>query len=173
MADINKLIPHILKWEGGFVNNIHDKGGATMKGVTLRTYTDYCERKGLPEPNIIDLQNIPDEHWNAILKEGYWNRWRADEIKDQSVANILVDWVYNSGVHGIRIPQYLLSLKSDGIVGKLTLNAINSYPNQQELFERLKAERIRYYNRLATEPSQKKFLKGWINRVNDFRYETY
>ena len=38
MADARKLVPFILKWEGGFVNDPADKGGATNKGITLKTF---------------------------------------------------------------------------------------------------------------------------------------
>ena len=33
MAEVKKLVPFILKWEGGFVNDPDDLGGATNKGV--------------------------------------------------------------------------------------------------------------------------------------------
>ena len=35
MANVNVLLPFILKWEGGFVNDPADAGGATNKGVTI------------------------------------------------------------------------------------------------------------------------------------------
>lgn len=38
MADIKVLVPFILSWEGGFVNDPDDKGGATNKGVTIATW---------------------------------------------------------------------------------------------------------------------------------------
>ena len=48
MADVKKLAPFILKWEGGFVNDPDDLGGATNMGVTIGTYEAYC-RKTDPE----------------------------------------------------------------------------------------------------------------------------
>ena len=38
MANSKILEPFILKWEGGFVNDKDDLGGATNMGVTLATY---------------------------------------------------------------------------------------------------------------------------------------
>ena len=35
MANVNQLAPFILKWEGGFVNDPADLGGATNMGVTI------------------------------------------------------------------------------------------------------------------------------------------
>lgn len=41
MAQVEKLTPFILKWEGGFVNDPDDLGGATNMGVTFGTYQTY------------------------------------------------------------------------------------------------------------------------------------
>ena len=35
MADVDKLAPFILKWEGGFADDPADLGGATNMGVTI------------------------------------------------------------------------------------------------------------------------------------------
>ena len=52
MADVRKLAPFILKWEGGFVNDPDDLGGATNMGVTIGTYETYCRKKGYPKPTV-------------------------------------------------------------------------------------------------------------------------
>ena len=38
MASIDNLLPFILLWEGGFVADPADRGGATNMGVTLGTW---------------------------------------------------------------------------------------------------------------------------------------
>lgn len=40
----HKLAPFILKWEGGFINDPDDLGGATNMGVTIGTYETYCRK---------------------------------------------------------------------------------------------------------------------------------
>lgn len=137
MADINKLKPFILKWEGGFVDDPADLGGATNKGVTLKTYKQYCENKGKPVPSVDDLKNLSDEEWTDIFRTMYWDKWKADQIENQSIANILVDWVWASGKKGIEIPQALLGVAVDGKVGNATLAAVNGRSSQQELFEKI------------------------------------
>ena len=91
MAKVELLAPYIKKWEGGFVNDPTDRGGATNKGVTLSTYTQYCKRKGYPRPTVDRLRRLTDAEWLDILKSMYWDRWQADRIESQCVANILVD----------------------------------------------------------------------------------
>lgn len=172
MANVNKLAPWILKWEGGFVNDPDDLGGATNKGVTLSTYMQYCRKKGYPVPTVERLKNLSDREWTEILKTMYWDRWKADQIVNQSVANILVDWVWASGNYGIKIPQRLLGVAVDGIVGPKTIDAVNSR-NPRELFDMLKIARFDFIEDICRKrPDNNKFKRGWMNRINDLRFES-
>lgn len=190
MADVNKLLPFILKWEGGFVNDPADRGGATNKGVTLTTWRQVgYDKDGDGDIDVDDLKLLTDaDVRDRVLKPHYWDRWKADRIKDQRVANILVDWVWGSGKHGIVIPQRLLGVAADGIVGEKTLAAVNS-ANPDTLFEGIFKARYDFLQgitessvaayekkigRNATEKellthTNKRYLKGWLNRLNDIR----
>lgn len=171
MADPKKLIPFILKWEGGFVNDPDDLGGATNKGITIGTFGDYRKRKGLPAPTVLDLKNLSDKDWYEIFKTLYWDRWKADEIKSQSVADILVDWVWASGVRGILRAQIILGVASDGIVGAKTITAVNS-ADPKKLFEAIKADRKKFIDEICkARPKNEKYRRGWMNRLNAIKYE--
>ena len=171
MANVEKLAPFILKWEGGFINDPDDLGGATNKGVTLSTYMQYCRKKGYPVPTVERLKNLSDREWTEILKTMYWDRWKADQIESQSVANILVDWVWASGNYGIKIPQRLLGVAVDGIVGPKTIDAVNSR-NPRELFDMIKIARFDFIEDICRKrPANNKFKRGWLNRINDFVFE--
>jgi lysozyme family protein len=122
MANIDKFIPILLRWEAsiivktgesledaykratkvGFVNDPHDNGGATMVGVTIGTYRSYCRYKGWKTPSVNDLKNMPYKVWKDIIYTMYWNKWKADTIEDQRVANMVVDWVWHSGASTIK-----------------------------------------------------------------------
>ena len=188
MARVELLAPYIKKWEGGFVHDPADAGGATNMGVTIGTYEVYCRKKGYPRPTVDRLKGLKEKEWIDILETLYWDRWQADRIKSQKVANILVDWVWGSGKYGINIPQRLLGVEQDGVVGEKTLKAVND-ADPDELFESIfdarckflediTARSIRKYEerigRKATEKellkhTNKRFLKGWMNRLEDIR----
>ena len=165
MAKSVVLMPFILSWEGGFANISGDRGGATNKGVTIATYRSVFGK----ERTVDDLKSITDVEWLHIFNTLFWNRWKADQIQSQAVANLLVDWTWTSGSYGIKIPQRMLGVSIDGVVGPKTLAAINGHPDQKMLFEALWHEREDFFKRIATGP-QKKFLRGWLNRLDGIRY---
>lgn len=187
MATIDKYIPILFRWEAGinmktnetleqaflrakktgWSNDPLDRGGATMIGVTIGTYRTYCTYKGRKRPTIIDLKNITYKEWRDIVHTLYWSKWKADLIEDQDVANIVVDWVWASGQGiGIKRVQKILGVTADGIVGPKTLAAINT-ANPRELVKKVYDARAAHFNAIVkANPSQKKWLKGWMNRIN-------
>ena len=192
MAKVEHIIPFIVKWESGTVmrksesfeqlferakrrgisDDPDDLGGLTVVGVTFATYKQHCKRKGYPTPTIHRFLCLDYTQWLDILKTMYWDRWKADQIHRQAVANILVDWIWASGGYGIKIPQLLLGVKVDGVVGNKTLSAVNEYQDQRELFDMIKRERIDFINRICkSRPENRKFKTGWLNRLNDLRFE--
>ena len=172
MANVNQLAPFILKWEGGFVNDPADLGGATNMGVTIGAWKSCgYDKDGDGDIDVDDLRLLTREDVvNRVLKPHYWDRWKADDIKSQSVANILVDWVWASGAHGIKIPQRLLGVSVDGIVGPKTLAAVNAR-NPRELFDMIKIARFDFIEDICRKrPANSKFKRGWMNRINDIAY---
>lgn len=190
MANVEKLVPFIIQFEAGvtpagltgeklfekarktgYANDPDDLGGATMVGVTIATYKEYCRKKGYPVPTIDRLRNMTYTQWLDILKTMFWDRWQADKIANQSVAEILVDWVWASGKYGITIPQQVLGVTVDGVVGPKTLAALNKQ-NPAQFFTRIVAERKAYIDRIcASRPVNNKYKRGWLNRLNAIKFQ--
>lgn len=163
MAKKEILKPFIRSWEGGYVNDPYDRGGATKWGVTQATYQAVFG-KGKK------VINMTESEWDTIFAKYYWDKWKADQIENQSVANLLVDWYWGSGKYGIKIPQYALGLVQDGIVGPKTLKAINEYKYGQEaLYSMLWRQREAFYRRIAIG-TQKRYLEGWLNRLAGHKF---
>ena len=168
MADYTKLIPKIKMWEGGFSNHPNDKGGATNSGVTIATYRSVFGKN----KTVQDLKNMSEEEWNYIFKTRYWDKWKADEIENQSIAEFLVDWTWCSGVYGIKYPQQVLGVAADGIVGKKTISAVNNYYDKKTLFDKLWNRRKKHFDDIVRRnPSQRVFYKGWTRRLNSYKYK--
>lgn len=171
MANPKLLFDFIRKWEGGWADHKADKGGKTNMGITLSTWRSCGYDKDCDgDIDADDLKLItPDDVYN-VFKKHYWDRWIADHIKSQSLANILVDWVWASGSYGIKIPQNLLQVQCDGIVGMVTLQTLNQ-TNAREFFQVIKEARLKFIDDICRkDPSQEIFRKGWTNRINDIKY---
>lgn len=170
-TDIKKLVPFILKWEGGYVNHPNDPGGATNMGVTIAVWKSQgYDKDGDRDIDVTDLKLISKDDVTMIMKKNYWNRWLADNITSQAVANTLVDWVWASGKWGIVIPQRLLGLKEDGIVGYITLEALNETiaKDEKKFLAQLYKARYQYIDSIIkTNPKLAVFKKGWYNRMKD------
>ena len=174
MADVNKLMPLIFKWEGSgkYGNDPIDKGGPTKFGITLDTWKHVGYDKNRDgKIDYKDVQLLNENDFKIVLKKNFWDKWKADEIKNQSIANLVVDWLWGSGKWGIIYPQRALGVKDDGIVGKKTIDALNS-ADQEKLFKKIwNMKKDFYLNIVKKNPNQKRFINGWLNRLNSFKFE--
>lgn len=192
MAKFEKLIPFILYFETGlkkeylklplpemfekakrtgYANDPVDSGGATMCGVTIATYRAYRKQLGYASTSVDDLKAMPYNAWRDILKSMFWDKWQADLIKSQALANILVDFVWASGSNGIKVPQRVLGVKADGVVGPITLSAVNN-ADTANLFAQIHEARIAFVKGIVRRrPSQNKFIKGWKRRINAITFD--
>lgn len=166
MASFDLYAPLLRELEGGFVDHPADEGGPTKAGVTLAAFRATFGQ----DKTVNDLKNMTDAQWKKIMRI-YWDACSADKITSQAVANIVVDWNINSGISGRRGVQNTFGLAADGIFGPKTLAALNKEPHRC-VFCKIKTAREQFYHNLVEKkPSQKVFLKGWLNRLNRFSYE--
>jgi lysozyme family protein len=172
MAKVELLAPIIFKWEGGFTNDPNDYGGATNHGVTLACWRQVgYDKDGDGDIDEQDIRLLSLTDATRVLKKFYWDRWRGDEICNQSIADILVDWLWCSGKWGIVIPQRILSLKDDGIVGPTTLEAVCNSDQRWLHSQIVESRKLFFINLIQRDPSQQRFHKGWLNRLNEFQFK--
>jgi lysozyme family protein len=170
MADFEKSIPHILKWEGGYVNHPADPGGATNRGIILSLFKQYAKALGLP-PTVDALKTITEDQAKFIYREHFWNAMKGDEINDQQLATMIFDAFVNQGYRGLKLAQREAGVETDGNIGPKSIQAFNGAA-PAVLFDGIKDARKEYYIDLADKkPSMAVFLRGWLNRVNSFVYK--
>lgn len=144
----DKLISH----EGGYVNDPRDPGGETKFGISKRSYPD------------VDIANLKLEQAKAIYLRDYWQRARCDELTlvEPSLAFQVFDTAVNSGIgQAIRLLQRALGVADDGVMGPLTIAAINR-TDAEGLIARFNGQRLEFMTKLSTWDT---FGRGWAWRI--------
>jgi len=158
----NKTLPLILKYEGGYVNDPHDPGGETNKGIIKTTYDAYRKGKGLP---IVSVREITDDEIDDIYYNEYWLRGSCDKLFD-NLAIIHFDSCVNTGIkQSAKFLQRSCGVTDDGAIGINTLKAVATTDKKEMIEKYLKNRRDFYHFLVDKKPTSKKFLKGWLKRV--------
>ncbi len=151
-----------LNQEGGFSDDPHDPGGATMDGITLAEFQAWFGH----DQTVADLQAITPEQLHQIYMESYWVQVRGGDLP-AGVDLSLFDMGVNAGPHrSIMILQAALGVTVDGIIGPHTVIAVNAIATEAlipALLKKLAKGQGDFYRSLAT---YRYFGKGWIARAN-------
>ena len=168
MDRFEKIFDYLLKVEGGYSNDKHDKGGKTKYGITEEDARDFGYKGG--------MQDLTKDFAKNIYLKKYYLGNKLDKVVNDKVALSVCDFIVNSGAWGAKKAQAALNelgcdLRVDGILGEKSLAALNEV-DENKFLEKYHDLQRRYYRVLAAnKPSQKKFLTGWLNRVD--RKENY
>ena len=161
-----RALTNVLAHEGGYSNNRHDPGGATMQGVTQRVYDAWRRLHGkVPAP----VRFIGADEVAAIYKAQYWDAIRGDDLPS-GVDNCLFDEAVNSGPgFAAKELQRVLRLKVDGSIGAVTIDKARGVNDRRALINTLCDRRLTFLRALA---NWKHFGKGWTARVSAVRRES-
>ena len=161
--NFDKSLALILKHEGLYVDHPQDPGGATMKGITLATFTEFKGRAMSKE----ELRAISDADVRAIYKSRYWDAVRADELKP-GVDLLAFDMAVNKGVgRAAKLMQRGAGVTEDGALGPKSMAAINAL-DAADIIAKVSEARRDFYKSLKTFPT---FGKGWLRRVDETEKE--
>lgn len=152
-------------FEGGFVNNPSDPGGATNMGITLETL-----QRVRPGATVNTVKTLSKIDAIAIYKELYWTQFHIESMP-VDVQDVVFDSYVQYSPHtaGTLIQKSLTILGQnvaiDGIIGDNTINAMQKV-SAKELRKTILSTRKTYYENLAaSHPSQGQFLNGWLRRL--------
>lgn len=135
--------------EGGYVNNPADPGGETKYGISKRSYPGE------------DIKSLTLDRAKAIYLRDYWGPAGCDALPDQLRFQVF-DMAVNSGVKpSIKALQLAVGETVDGVLGPLTLQAVQSMPALR-LVARFNGARLSQLADLSTWPA---FSRGWARRI--------
>lgn len=190
MADFMKAHEFTAKWEGGISDHPADRGGYTAYGVCIAFLNDlyntgsgrdFLASLGIRGMITRELMRrmIDRETAAKIFRFYFWDGQKAGELPSQSLATVWYDMAVNHGRGGGgRMLQQALNnairagLVVDGAIGPKSLAALKGAAGADGKVCAAEALRIRenfFNNLVAKRPSQKVFLKGWLNRARDLK----
>ena len=160
-----EIIDGIIKREGGYVNNPADRGGPTKFGITLDTLEAWRGR-GVTQ---YDVEGLDEREARAIYESEYLVKPGFDKINRVPLRVFALDSAVQHGpATAIRWLQKVAGVPTDGILGPVSLQAINECDTNL-LYRWMVAERCRFYGAIITkDPSQAAFAAGWSNRLAEF-----
>ena len=154
-----KAFEYVIANEGGYVFDKNDPGGETKYGISKKAYS------------FLNIKELTLEQTKEIYWRNYWKAGKIDEISDIFIAIQLLDFSVNLGIRGATIVLQRalraggIIVQEDGLIGPETLSATKNL-EPSILLAAMKAEAAGYYRVIAAKnPSQRKFLTGWLNRA--------
>jgi len=179
--------------EGGYVDDPDDRGGETHLGISRKFHPTWNGWKLVdqlksnhPDDYIRQVNQNAQLHRlaKAFYRENFWKPILGSQIPNQSIANKVFDTGVNQGTGtSVRYLQESLNLLNrnqqeykdigvDGKMGPKTLAALNEFLKLEKgqpdyllkLLNLMQANR--YVEIMKREPTQQKFARGWLNRVN-------
>lgn len=158
-------LARILKHEGGYVNDPLDSGGRTNLGVTQRVWEEFV---GHPVTEA-DMKALTPEKIAPMYKLKYWNPSYC-EVLPKGLDYVVFDFAVNAGTgRSVKTLQQAIGCVADGVIGPKTMAAIND-ANPKDLITKFSDARADFYQGIvARKPDQARFIKGWLNRVEESR----
>lgn len=189
-------VDKLLGIEGGYVNDPLDRGGATKYGISLRflaaegAFDEDGDGKadfdldfdGDIDGTDIRLLTLGDARF--LYLKFFWRRLGCDELP-LPIGEMVFDQAVNGGAmaakkmlqravnHCLVAAGWRYLLRIDGGIGPVTLERMNWVVNHPAvgmgaLIEAYREQvKDRYQLIVERYPSQKRFLKGWLNRADE------
>lgn len=149
--DFTDAVKIILDHEGGFVDHPSDPGGATKFGISQKAYPH------------LDIHSLTKDEAEEIYHKDYWLSLGINKLPPK-LRLLVFDCAVNQGQ--TRAAMYLqraIGVKADGVIGELTLKAIDGI-HVDFIFDSIARQRLQSY---VKHPKWPVFGAGWVKRLLD------
>ena len=154
--NFDKCLEMLLEHEGGYVNNVNDRGGMTNLGVTKRVYDEWIGRESTEQ----EMRDLTPDDVAPIYKKNYWDRVKGDQLPS-GVDWCAFDWAVNSGSgRPAKAIQRAVGATQDGAIGNQTLGLV-AEKDPKFIIDYVYTVRQAFYEGLD---DYKHFGRGWSRR---------
>lgn len=157
----------VIESEGGYkLTNIPgDRGGQTYAGIAR-----------IPNPHwegwaYIDRHETPPKELvRSFYKSQFWDKVRGDQLP-AGLDYAVYDLAVNAGTgRAAKLLQRAVGVADDGVIGPGTMAAV-AKANPRHALDQFSAAKAAFYKSIVDrDPSQAKFIKGWLARVDHVQH---
>ena len=162
---IDSILADVIRREGGYVDEDADRGGPTNYGITQATLSSW---RGNPV-TADAVRQLTEDEAREIYQRRYVEEPGFDTLPDPLRAQVVDDGVLSGPRQAVRdLQQAIGGVKADGRLGPATLAALDrcGAPVVHARLIQVRAERIARFVR--RDPTQARFLAGWLRRITSF-----
>ena len=125
-----------------------DGAGVTRWGFTFATWCQARRYAGYSDISLATFMKMTQPEAEFLALDYFWDRLGADAMPAGSDISV-IDWCWTSG-GAVMEMQTHLGVQVDGIIGMMTIGAINKMP-PREFIEKCHEWRIAYYDALGLQ----------------------
>ena len=184
MAKFSIAFDYMMKQEGGYC--LHevkgDRGGQTFAGIARNFHPNW---EGWPLLDTRSGLTFTKSRFGPLLTGGinearvkryvaefyilhFWQKVRGDAITSQIAANAIFSFAVNAGpLTAIKVTQAVLGVAQDGDLGPKTLANLEALEEERFVVSFAFGKIKRYAQIVKRNPTQAKFMPGWVNRTID------
>ncbi len=135
-----------------------DEGGGTAWGISQPVWDGWCRVTGVDT----FLVNATQDDLREVAHASYWNAVQGDAMW-QEIAILAADFGFVGGPRA-RLLQQVAGVTRDGILGPVTIAAVNALTDKAAALTQYAGLCADYYRGLA---SFSRFGDGWLRRNSD------
>jgi lysozyme family protein len=141
----------------GYTNTVGDRGGETKYGIAKKSHTE------------IDVTHLAWDTAKAVYFANYWLNAKCDKLNGHLAALHFDGAVQHGPSTAAKFIQRAAGITADGVIGPNSLSIINS-KDVFSICNDVCDQREKFYKNIVDQdPSQQKFLAGWLRRVTEMR----
>ena len=182
MASFDAIVNFTLAKEAGLSRDPDDNAAKNPSPYFFNGYKDWHTNKGITyktfeaASKIVDFDNnynnfivMPRNIWYKIAKKLFWDQLHLDDLNNQSIANLLFSWFWGSGYAWRNrmikfFKRYNITWNKNDFKALIKhLNKLIGKYGAKDIYKALDKE----YRSFLYSLNQPKFIKGWLNRLDD------
>lgn len=163
---IDDVLTSVIEKEGGYVDDPLDRGGATKYGITAATLGAY--RKLGRAATRDEVKALAEQEARDIYRARYVNDPGFDTLPEWVIPSLVDDAVLSGPKSAITTLQQVLNVPADGVLGPKTRQALAVKDPAAVIRDMAKARVLRFARIVELNPTQSRFLRGWLTRALSF-----